>query len=238
MNPKCKPIPHGTVTSPKGFLAGATYAGIKTAGESPLDLGILYSEAPCVIAGACTTNKIKAAPVVLCQERLGRKRAQAVVVNSGCANACTGEQGLADSTEMAGLTAKKLGIPPEEVLVASTGVIGVPLPMERLRTGIEGILLSPEGGHQLAKAIMTTDTFPKEIAVSFRIGRSKVTMGGVAKGAGVIHPQMATLLCFLTTDAAIDASFAQRALKRAVDDSFNMITIDNDTSTNDAVLLL
>src|SRR4030042_6210723 len=113
MNPKCKTTPHGTVTSPKGFLAGATYARIKTAAESPLDLGILYSEASCVIAGTFTTNKIKAAPVVLCQERLGRKRAKAIVVNSGCANACTGEQGLADSAEMAGLTAEELGLPPE-----------------------------------------------------------------------------------------------------------------------------
>ena len=163
MKPKYKPIPHGTVTSPKGFLAGATYAGIKTEGESPLDLGILYSEAPCVIAGAFTTNKIKAAPVILCQERLERRRTQALVVNSGCANACTGEQGLADSAEMAEETARKLGIPPAEVLVASTGVIGMRLPMEHIRTGIEGILLSPEGGHQLAEAIMTTDTSPKEI---------------------------------------------------------------------------
>ena len=237
MNPKYKPVTHGTVTSPKGFVAGATHAAIKTGGEKRLDLGILYSETPCIIAGTFTTNKVKAAPVVLCQERLERKSAQAIVVNSGCANACTGEQGLADSAEMAGLTAVKLGISPEDVLVASTGVIGVPLPMERLRTGIKDITLSSEGGHQLAKAMMTTDTFPKEIAVSLRLGDKEVTIGGVAKGAGMIHPDMATLLCFLTTDAAIDAGFAQRALKRAVDDSFNMITIDSDTSTNDTVLL-
>lgn len=235
--PEYKPIEHGTVTSTKGFLAGATHAGIKTDKDSPLDLGILYSEVPCVIAGAFTTNKIKAAPVVLCQQRLERRRAQAMVVNSGCANACTGEYGLTDCAEMADLTAERLGIPPEEVLVASTGVIGVPMPMERIRTGIKKIFLSREGGHQLAEAIITTDTFPKEIAVNFRLDGTEVTLGGVAKGAGMIYPNLATMLCFITTDAAIDAGFAQRALQNAIDKSFNMITIDNDTSTNDTVLL-
>jgi len=238
MSSKYKPIPHGTITLPQGFLAGATYAGIKTEGEHLLDLGILCSEVPCIAAGVFTTNKIKAAPVVLCQERLARKRAQAIVVNSGCANACTGEQGITDSAEMADLTARKLGISPQEVLVASTGVIGVPLPMESLRTGIEGILLSREGGHQLAEAMMTTDTFPKGIAVSVRLGGKEVTIGGAAKGAGMIYPDLATLLCFLTTDAAVDASFAQTALRKAVDDSFNMVAIDSDTSPNDMVLLL
>ena len=238
MSSKYKPIPYGTVTSPQGFLAGATYAGIKTEGERLLDLGILCSEVPCVVAGVFTTNKVKAAPVVLCQEKLAVGRAQAIVVNSGCANACTGGQGLADSAEMADLAAKKLGISPQEVLVASTGVIGVPLPMECLRTGIEGILLSGEGGHQVAEAMMTTDTFPKEIAVSVRLGKKEVTIGGVAKGAGMIYPNLATLLCFLATDATVDASFAQTALRKAVDDSFNMIAIDIDTSPNDMVLLL
>lgn len=238
MKPEYKAIPHGTVTSPRGFLAGTTYAKIKTEGKNALDLGILYSEVPCIIAGAFTTNKIKAAPVVLCQERLERKRAQAIVVNSGCANACTGKQGLADSAEMADLTAKKLGISPEDVLVASTGVIGVPLPMKRLQTGIKKIFLSPEGGHHLAEAIMTTDTSPKEIAVIFKLNETEVTIGGVAKGAGMIHPNLATMLCFITTDAAIDAKFAQRVLQSAIDDTFNMITIDGDTSPNDTVLLL
>ncbi len=237
MDPKYKPVANGTITSPKGFLAGAAYAGIKKEGDNVLDLGILYSESHCVIAGTFTTNKVKAAPVVLCQERLEGKSARAAVVNSGCANACTGEQGFADSVETADLAANKLGISPEEVLVASTGVIGVPLPMERIRTGIEDITLSSEGGHHLAKAIMTTDTFPKEIALSSTLDNKEVTIGGVAKGAGMIHPDMATLLCFLTTDAAIDAGFAQRALKRSVDDSFNMTTVDSDTSTNDTVLL-
>ena len=238
MSSKYKPIPYGTITSPQGFFAGATYAGIKTEGDGLLDLGILCSEVPCVAAGVFTTNKIKAAPVVLCQEKLAEGRAQAIVANSGCANACTGEQGMADSVEMADLTAKKLGISPQQVLVASTGVIGVSLPMESLRTGIEVILLAREGGHQLAEAIMTTDTFPKEIAVNVRLGEKEVTIGGVAKGAGMIYPNLATLLCFLATDAAVDANFAQTALRKAVDDSFNMIAIDIDTSPNDMVLLL
>jgi len=237
MNSKYKAISDGTVTSPKGFLAGATNAGIKTEGKDSLDLGILYSEVPCAVAGSFTTNKIKAAPVVLCKERLEKKNAQAIVVNSGCANACTGAQGAKDSAEMASLAAEKLGISQEEVLVASTGIIGVTLPMEVIRTGIKRITLSSKGGHQLAKAIMTTDTSPKEMAVSFDLNEKKITIGAVAKGAGMIHPNLATMLCFITTDAAIDASFAQRALQSAVDESFNMITIDNDTSPNDTVLL-
>jgi len=231
-------IPNGTVTSPQGFLAGASYAGIKTRGDGVLDLGLLCSEVPCVAAGVFTTNKVKAAPVVLCRERLAGGTARAIVVNSGCANACTGEQGIADSNTMAELTARKLGVPSEEILVASTGVIGVPLPMERIRNGIEEIVLSGEGGHQLARAIMTTDTLPKEIAVSVRLGEKRVTIGGIAKGVGMIYPDMATLLCFLTTDAVLDASLAQTALRKAVDESFNMIAIDSDTSTNDTVLLL
>jgi len=238
MSSKYKPIPYGTITSAQGFFAGATYAGIKTKGDGLLDLGILCSEVPCVAAGVFTTNKIKAAPVVLCQEKLAEGRAQAIVANSGCANACTGERGMADSVEMADLTAKKLGISPQQVLVASTGVIGLSLPMESLRTGIEVILLAREGGHQLAEAIMTTDTFPKEIAVNVRLGEKEVTIGGVAKGAGMIYPNLATLLCFLATDAAVDANFAQTALRKAVDDTFNMIAIDGDTSPNDMVLLL
>ena len=235
---RCTPVPNGTITSPEGFLAGAGYCGIKTRNNSALDLAILFSEVPCVAAGVFTTNKVKAAPVIVSQNRLAAGMAQAVVVNSGCANACTGGRGLADCAEMAELTARKLGIPLQAVLVASTGVIGVPLVMERIRSGIEAIALSREGGHRLAKAIMTTDTFPKEIAVSVRIAGKDVTIGGVAKGAGMIHPDMATLLCFITTDAALDATLAQGALRRAVNDSFNMISVDSDTSTNDTVLLL
>ena len=238
MSSKHRIVPSGTVTSPAGFLAGATYAGIKTRGEDLLDLGILYSESPCVAAGVFTANKVRAAPVLLCQERIANRSARAVVVNSGCANACTGEQGLADSLEMAALAAGKLGLSPEEALVASTGVIGIPLPMERIRRGVGHVNLSRDGGHKLTRAMMTTDSFPKEMALSIRLGDRKATIGGVAKGAGMIYPDMATLLCFLSTDAALEAHFAEASLRRAVDDSFNMIAVDGDTSTNDTVLLL
>jgi glutamate N-acetyltransferase/amino-acid N-acetyltransferase len=228
----------GTVTSSAGFLAGAVYAGMKTRGKDPLDLGILCSESPCVAAGVFTSNKVKAAPVLLSQERVARGSARAVVVNAGCANACTGAQGLADAQEMAALAAREVGVPPDEVLVASTGVIGVPLPMDRIRRGIPRISLARDGGHRLTQAMMTTDTFPKEVALGVRIGGKRVTVGGVAKGAGMIYPNMATLLSFITTDAALDAGFARAVLRRAVRDSFNMIAVDGDTSTNDMVLLL
>jgi len=229
-------IASGTVTSPKGFHAGATDAGIKEKAQDSLDLGILFSEALCVATAVFTTNKIKAAPVVLCQQRLQSGQAAAVVVNSGCANAFTGEQGLADAAEMADLAARGSGISSEDVLVASTGVIGQLLPMRRLRAGIEQIVLSGDGGHDLARAIMTTDTVPKEVAV--RVGDGEFTIGGVAKGSGMIHPQLATLLCFLTTDAAVDMDFLKLALQKAVDVSFNMVSIDGDTSPNDMVLLM
>jgi glutamate N-acetyltransferase/amino-acid N-acetyltransferase len=219
-------------------MAGAVHAGIKTRGEAPLDLAILCSQSPCVAAGVFTTNKVQAAPVLLSQERIARGRARAVVVNAGCANACTGDLGLADAREMAALAARKAGVLPGEVLVASTGVIGVPLPMDRIRRGVPRISLARDGGHRLTQAIMTTDTFPKEVALSVRVGRRTVTIGGVAKGAGMIYPNMATLLSFITTDAALDVGFARVALRRAVRDSFNMIAVDGDTSTNDMVLLL
>ncbi len=231
-------VPGGTVTTPAGFSAGAVHAGIKTRGDRVLDLGILCSEVPSTAAGLLTTSKVKAAPVLVCQERLPGGKARAMVVNSGCANACTGDQGLADAREMAGLVARKLGVPEAEVLVASTGVIGVPLPMARVRTGIERIVISRDGGHQLARSILTTDRSPKQIAVSTRVNNAKITVGGIAKGAGMIHPNMATLLCFLTTDARLEPGMAERALRQAVDASFNMISVDNDTSTNDTVILM
>lgn len=231
-------IPGGTVTTPAGFSAGAVHAGIKTRGDRVLDLGILYSEVSCTAAGVLTTNKVKAAPVLVCQERLSGRKARAIVVNSGCANACTGDQGLADAQEMTGLVARKLSIPASEVLVASTGVIGVPLPMARVRTGIERIVIARDGGHQLARAILTTDSNPKQIAVSTKSNNGKITVGGIAKGAGMIFPNMATLLCFLTTDARLDPRLAEWALRGAVDASFNMISVDNDTSTNDTVILM
>jgi glutamate N-acetyltransferase/amino-acid N-acetyltransferase len=229
-----KTITGGTITSPKGFLAGATCAGIKTSGG--LDMGILYSEVSCVAAGLFTTNRIKAAPVLWCQEHIAGGKAQAIVTNAGCANACTGERGLEDATEMAGLAAKRLGIAHQDVLVASTGVIGEPLPIGLIGSNMDNVALSKEGGHELAQAIMTTDTHAKEVAIV--AGGGEFTIGGIAKGSGMIHPNMATLLCFLATDAAIDAYFLEKALREAVDVSFNMVTVDGDTSPNDMVLIL
>ena len=229
-------IASGGVTSARGFHAGATAAGIKK--KDALDLGILFSEAPCLATALFTTNRIKAAPVVLSQQRLQSGRAGAVVVNSGCANACTGEQGLRDAAEMAELAAEAIGVSPEGVLVASTGVIGLPLPMELIRAGIDQVVLSEDGGHELARAMMTTDTLPKETAVAVGVDDSEFIIGGVAKGSGMIHPNLATLLCLLTTDATVDIDFLKLALRRAVDVSFNMVSIDGDTSPNDMVLIM
>jgi glutamate N-acetyltransferase/amino-acid N-acetyltransferase len=231
-----KAITSGTVTSPQGFLAGAVKAGIKS--PKNLDLAILCSEKPCVAAGVFTTTAIKSAPVMLSQKHLKNKSAQAVVVNSGCANACTGDSGMADALEMANLVADKLGLSTDDVLIASTGVIGVSLPMDGVRDGIRKIVLTKEGGHELAMAMTTTDTFPKEIAVSVESKPGKFIIGGVAKGAGMIQPDMATMLCFLTTDAAVEARFLQLALRKAADVSFNMITVDGDTSPSDTVVIL
>ncbi|MDO8567625.1 MAG: bifunctional glutamate N-acetyltransferase/amino-acid acetyltransferase ArgJ [Dehalococcoidales bacterium] len=230
---KTKIISSGSVTSPKGFSAGATCAGIKKVNGS-LDLGILASGVPCTAAALFTTNRIQAAPVILSRQRLQSGRASAIIVNSGCANACTGEQGLKDAEEMAELAAKKLGVPAESVLVASTGVIGQCLAMAKIRQGIKQITLARDGGHELEKAMMTTDRMPKEIAVS----AGTYTIGGAAKGSGMIHPNLATMLCFLTTDASVDLGFLRQALRKAADISFNMVSVDGDTSTNDMVLLM
>ncbi len=226
----------GTVTSVQGFLAGATGCGIKAGGGA--DLAILHSEKPCTVAGVFTTNVIKAAPVVVSQKRVRSGRAQSLIVNSGCANACTGDEGIADAEEMAELAARRLGVSASDVLVASTGVIGVRLPVERVRSGVGTIVLKRDGGHELAKAIMTTDTFPKEIALRVQADLGVFTVGGVAKGAGMIHPQLATMLSFLTTDADVEAKLLQACLRQAVDVSFNMVTVDGDTSPNDMVVLL
>jgi len=229
-------IRSGSITSASGFLAGAVHAGLKSGDE--LDLAILHSEAACRAAGVFTTNQIKSAPVILSGRHISKGRTQAIVANSGCANACTGKQGLADTVEMAKLTAQKLGTSPEEVLVASTGVIGVPLPMDRIRAAIPGVKLTRKGGHDFCRAIMTTDTRPKEMAVRVDSKGGKFTIGGVAKGAGMIHPNMATVLCFIATDAVISADFLPAALHAAVDSSFNMISIDGDTSPSDCTFLL
>jgi len=233
-----RPLADGSVTSASGFQAGAVYAGIKTPGPDKLDLTILASDRPAAVAGTLTQNSFAAAPVLLCRERLRGGQGQAVIVNAGNANACTGEQGLADAQEMARLAAEKVGIGADQVLVASTGVIGVPLPMDLIRRGVGAIELSPDGGGQMARAIMTTDTRPKEVAVELELGGRTVRMGGIAKGAAMIHPNMATMLAFVATDAMVDPDFLRRAAREAVADSFNMITVDGDTSTNDTLLVL
>jgi glutamate N-acetyltransferase/amino-acid N-acetyltransferase len=231
-------ISGGTVTSPQGFCAGATYAGIKKRGKYNLDLGILFSEAPCATAAMFTTNKVKSASVMLNQERLKNGQAVALIANSGCANSSTGEPGLADAAEMATLAAQAIGAEPEDVLVASTGVIGQPLPMPLIREAVKHIALSSEGGHDFAKAIMTTDTVPKEAAVAVQVGDIRFNIGGVAKGSGMIHPNLATMFCFLTTDAAVELEFLRSVLPPAVDISFNMVSVDGDTSPSDTVLLM
>ena len=238
MNIKIDTIESGTVTSPDGFSAGATFSGIKNRTDSRYDLGILWSKTPCNSAAVFTTNKIKAAPVLLSQERLKWGKAMAVIANSGCANACTGEQGMKDALEMTKLAAQLIGIAPDDVLAASTGVIGRPLPMDMVKVSIPLIQFSPNGGSDFTRAIMTTDTIVKEIAVRVQVGSNKFIIGGTAKGAGMIHPDMATMLCFLTTDAEVDIEFLRKSLKKAVDISFNMISVDGDTSTNDMVLIM
>ncbi len=226
----------GNITSVPGFLAGAVHAGIKT--NSNLDLAILCCDTLCNVASVFTTNQIKAAPVILSRKHLSNNMAQAIVVNSGCANACLAEQGLTDAIKMANLTAEKLSINVEDVLVASTGLIGSPLPMNKIHSGIRDISIEKNGGHQLAMAIMTTDSNPKEVAVEVDEGDFKYRIGGVTKGSGMIHPNMATMLCFISTDALVDKDFLQIALSNAIDNSFNLIDVDGDTSTNDSVFLL
>ena len=227
----------GTVTTPKGFLAGATYAGLKTYAEDKLDLGLLVSENASSIAGVFTTSTIKSPSVRLSQERVAQSKVRALLVNSGIANACVGSQGYEDAREATAEAARRLDLKSDEVLMASTGIIGVELPMALIRAGIGKIELSDDGGHRLARAILTTDSQPKEAAVTFQVHGKTITIGGIAKGAGMIHPNMATLLCFLTTDGQVDRAFLQKALNQAVDSSFNMLSVDGDTSTNDTVLI-
>ncbi len=230
-------IEGGTVTSPKGFSAGATYAGIKTFAEDKMDLGLLVSVKPSEVAGMFTTSTIRSASVAIDQERIASAaRFSGLVVNSGIANACVGEQGYTDAQEAAAEAARQLGLQPREMLVGSTGIIGVELPMALIREGVRQIQVKEDGGHELARAIMTTDTFPKEAAVSFDHDGKTVTIGGIAKGSGMIHPNMATMLCYLTTDAQVERGFLNSALKKAVDSSLNMLTVDGDSSTNDTVL--
>lgn len=230
----------GGVTAAEGFLASGVHADVKGKGGSKKDVAVLFSRVPCTAAGVYTLNKVKAAPVIVSEPRTRGGRLQAVVVNSGNANACTGHQGLKDAEAMAELTARALGLEPEAVAVASTGVIGVPMPMDRVAPGIQkaAASISDRGGHDAALAIMTTDLVSKEYAVQVEIGGVPVTIGAMAKGSGMIHPNMGTMLAFVTTDAAIDPAALRLALKEATDKSFNMITVDGDTSTNDCVIVL
>lgn len=237
---KIKEIPGG-VTAAKGFEAAAAAAEIKYKGRT--DMALIYSQTPCQAAGTFTTNVVKAAPVKWDQKITAESPfVQAVVVNSGIANACTGEEGYGYCKETAEECAKVLGIPENAVLVASTGVIGMQLPMERLKKGItllkEAKGSTVEHGTAAAKAIMTTDTVHKEIAVQVELGGRTVTVGGMCKGSGMIHPNMCTMLAFVTTDACISKEMLQKAVSEDVKDTFNMISVDGDTSTNDTLLVL
>ncbi len=263
MKNKLKEIP-GSITAPKGFQTSAVFCDIKRLGTgkgsqkgNKRDLALIVSEVPAAVAGMFTTNQVCAAPVKVCIQRAKGGRAQALVVNSGNANACTGKQGLADAREMVSFTEHALDLPKGSVLVGSTGRIGVAMPMDNVRAGIveAATLLGTGAEHaaRAAEAIMTSDTKPKQIAIEFTLGGKTVRIGGICKGAGMIQPGMsgtgvrppalpralhATMLCFITTDAAIEAKALQAALQEAVAHSFNRITVDGDMSTNDTVLVL
>jgi glutamate N-acetyltransferase/amino-acid N-acetyltransferase len=235
-------IEGGSVTSPAGYYAAGVACGIKANGA--LDLALIHSAGPCVGAAMFTTNLFKAAPVLYDQRTLEANPAglRTVVINSGCANACTGAPGLGDAEATAAAASAALGVAGEDVMVMSTGVIGARLPMERLLAGVKEAALelsdAEEAGHTAARAIMTTDTRPKESAVRISVDDVGFTIAGMIKGAGMIHPNMATLLCLVTTDALITQDLARQALSEAVDETLHRITIDGDTSTNDTVLLL
>lgn len=231
----------GGVTAAKGYEAAGTAAGIKY--KDRTDMALIYSQAPCVAAGTFTTNIVKAAPVKWDRQIVeSGGSVQAIVVNSGIANACTGEEGFDCCKDTAQAAAKALNIPEEAVVMGSTGVIGMQLPIEKLKKGIKVLVekknTSVESGTEAAKAIMTTDTCEKELAVQLEVGGKTVTLGGMAKGSGMIHPNMCTMLAFITTDAAIEKEALQKALSEDVADTYNMISVDGDTSTNDTVLLL
>jgi glutamate N-acetyltransferase / amino-acid N-acetyltransferase len=221
----------GAVTAARGFVAGAVHAGIR---KAKLDLAVVRSTEPAVGAGMFTANRVQAAPVLVSKAHLSRSQPQAVVINSGVANAATGKQGELDALATVAEAAALLGLDPEQVLVLSTGVIGVKLPMPKLLAGLAQIELSPGGGAEAAEAILTTDTSAKEAVVE----RTGFTVGGMAKGAGMIHPHLATMLAVVTTDYTLEAGEAHGFLRRAVDETFNRISVDGECSTNDAVILL
>ncbi|MFH1783175.1 MAG: bifunctional glutamate N-acetyltransferase/amino-acid acetyltransferase ArgJ [Candidatus Omnitrophota bacterium] len=228
----------GGVCAPEGFKASSTCCGIKKSKRE--DLALLVSSTKCMSAGTFTTNKVRSGSVDLCEERLKKGASQAVIINSGIANACCGKKELIDAKDVSAVIAKKLGLKKELVIMCSTGVIGKPLPMPKIKKGLGALVkgLSDKNGTLFSKAIMTTDTVNKEIAIEFEIYGKKVRIGAACKGSGMIHPNMATMLAFFTTDVVIEKTALKKAMKEAVDFSFNKISVDGDTSTNDSVIVL
>ena len=228
----------GGITSVQGVRAAGVHAGIKAADAK--DMTLIVTDTPAAAAGVFTKNSVTAAPVILCREHLNDGQAQAVIINSGNANACTGEVGMANARRMAAATAEQLGVDADLVLVSSTGVIGQQLPMDKIESGIQiaANALSTQGGSDAAEGIMTTDTHPKSVSIEVEIDGAPVRIAGIAKGSGMIAPNMATMLSYLTTDARINAETLQTALNRVVDDTYNLLTVDTDRSTNDTVLIL
>lgn len=235
-HPDIEVLEHGNVISPEGFLAGGVHCGLR---RKRLDFGWLYSAWPATVAAVYTTNRFQAAPLTVTRESVAREGLlQAVVVNSANANSCTGEQGLKDARQTRALVAEKLGLPEHRVAVSSTGVIGVPLPMDKIAAAVHDFSLARSSASDFEQAILTTDLVPKSAAVRLTVAGRAVTIGGSAKGSGMIHPNMATMLAFLTTDAEVERGALQAALTAATEQTFNMISVDGDSSTNDQVLLL
>jgi len=226
------------VTFAKGFTAAGVKAGIKKSGN--LDVAVIYTKTQAVVAGTFTQNKVAAAPVYVSKEVVATGTAHAIVANAGCANACTGQQGLDDAHKMAQIAADELGVNADNVIVGSTGVIGVNLPMDKLEAGIKDAVanLSADGSDNAGRAIITTDTHSKSVTCEFELSGKTVRMGAIAKGSGMIRPNMATMLCYITTDIAIDQALLQKAVSGCVEKSFNMISVDGDMSTNDMVIVL
>lgn len=226
------------VTFAKGFTAAGVKAGIKKSGN--LDVAVIYTKTQAVVAGTFTQNKVAAAPVYVSKEVVATGTAHAIVANAGCANACTGQQGLDDAHKMAQIAADELGVNADDVIVGSTGVIGVNLPMDKLEAGIKDAVanLSADGSGNAGRAIITTDTHSKSVTCEFELSGKTVRMGAIAKGSGMIRPNMATMLCYITTDIAIDQALLQKAVSGCVEKSINMISVDGDMSTNDMVIVL
>ena len=229
----------GGITAPKGFLASGIHCGVKQ-GSTKKDLALIYSEVPANASGMFTKNKVKGAPIYICKDHLANKKAQAIIVNSGNANTCNGNDGLNKAKKMAVLQGKALNIKANDVLVASTGVIGVPLNIDAIKDGIPLLTkkLSKDGNEDAASAIMTTDTFMKQLAAEFYIGDKKITIGTMAKGSGMIEPNMGTMLSFITTDISICPELLDEALKSTVTTTYNRVSVDGDTSTNDSIFIL